>query len=115
MENVILYFVKYPHPGQVKTRLAKSIGELEAADLYRLIAEQNLEIILQALNVHTKLMIVFAPTSTEEEMAEWLGVDCDYLAQKGKDLTARLTNAFDDAYSRGLRECASQRVRIQRS
>ena len=34
-----MIFVKYPEPGSVKARLAKTIGTGEAARLYRLIAE----------------------------------------------------------------------------
>ncbi len=34
-----MIFVKYPEPGSVKARLAKTIGTGEAVRLYRLIAE----------------------------------------------------------------------------
>ncbi|NNG08221.1 MAG: hypothetical protein HKM90_10885, partial [Desulfobacteraceae bacterium] len=34
-DALILFFIKYPEPGAVKTRLAESIGLEEAARLYR--------------------------------------------------------------------------------
>ena len=39
MEDVLMIFVKYPEPGKVKTRLAKTLGAKEAARLYRVMAE----------------------------------------------------------------------------
>ena len=40
-EKTILFFLKYPEPGRVKTRLAKALGNEEAARLYRELTEQN--------------------------------------------------------------------------
>ncbi len=33
--NSILFFIKYPEPGKVKTRLAKELGKKKASALYR--------------------------------------------------------------------------------
>ena len=46
--RILLYFVKYPEPGKVKTRLARSVGDRKAAELYRTLAEENLRIAASA-------------------------------------------------------------------
>jgi glycosyltransferase A (GT-A) superfamily protein (DUF2064 family) len=40
--NGILFFIKDPVPGQVKTRLAATVGAQRAAENYRELAEKRL-------------------------------------------------------------------------
>lgn len=42
---LLLYFVRFPETGRVKTRLARDIGGLEAARLYERIARHNYEVL----------------------------------------------------------------------
>ena len=53
-KNTLLYFVKLPVPGKVKTRLARTIGTKKAATAYRMLAEANLMANLQ-VNQHFSL------------------------------------------------------------
>ncbi len=96
----ILYFVKYPEPGKVKTRLVRSIGEKEAANVYRECAEKNFQILRSLDRADTSLTIVFDPPEAEWKIKEWLPGDCSYIPQSEGDLTERLTKAFALAFER---------------
>lgn len=99
----ILYFVKYPEPGKVKTRLAKSIGYEEATRIYRSLAEENFRILCE-LGPSFEICVMFDPPEAEARIKEWLKDDaCYYLAQDGTDLGARLTNAFQKAFVGGAK------------
>jgi len=102
--NVLLYFVKYPTPGKVKTRLAKTVGELEAARLYRELAERNFEV---AMSLHQRnvcdLVIAFDPPEKREDIKRWLSLSCEYLPQCGGGLSERLKHAFGEAFQKGAK------------
>ena len=102
--NVLLYFVKYPTPGKVKTRLAKTVGDQEAAKLYSELAEKNLKVIasLHQRNI-CDLVIVFDPPVKKEDFKRWFSVSCEYLPQCEGDLSERLMHAFGEAFQRGGR------------
>ena len=102
VQNRLLYFVKYPEPGRVKTRLAKVFGYEKAASIYRLIAESNFKI-LQSCD-DTDLAICFDPPDQEEKIKSWLSGNHQYYPQKGNGLGERLTNAFQDAFEEGAKK-----------
>lgn len=97
--NILLYFVKYPAPGKVKTRLAKTVGEREAARLYKELAEKNFR---EAALLHQRkvcdLIVVFDPPAQREDIKDWLPAPCEYWPQRGGGLSARLTHAFREAF-----------------
>src|SRR3989338_4025803 len=98
--NILLYFVKYPTPGKVKTRLAKTVGEQEAAKLYSELAENNLKVIesLHQRNI-CDFVIVFDPPEKSKDIKRWLSLSCEYLPQCGGGLSERLKHAFGEAFS----------------
>lgn len=102
--NVLLYFVKYPTPGKVKTRLAKTVGVHEAAKLYRELAERNLKVVA---SLHHKsicdLVIVFDPPEKGEDFKKWFSVSCEYWPQCGGGLSERLKHAFGEAFQKGAK------------
>ncbi|MCR4337689.1 MAG: TIGR04282 family arsenosugar biosynthesis glycosyltransferase [Candidatus Omnitrophica bacterium] len=100
--NILLYFVKYPTPGKVKTRLAKTVGDEEAAKLYSDLAEKNLRVIasLYQRNI-CDLVIVYDPPERSEDIKRWLSLSCEYLPQCGEGLSERLTHAFHKAFQMG--------------
>lgn len=101
--SCVLYFVKYPEPGKVKTRLAKTLGFEKAAQIYRQLAEMNLRILTPLHKPDTlNVIIVFDPADRYEEMRAWLSAQYDYLPQKGADLGDRLRNAFRHAFKEGF-------------
>ncbi len=100
--NVLLYFVKYPTPGRVKTRLAKTVGDQEAARLYSELAERNFKAIA---SLHKRsicdIVVLFDPPEKSEDVKRWLSLSCEYLPQSGGGLSERLTQAFREAFQKG--------------
>jgi rSAM/selenodomain-associated transferase 1 len=97
-KNVLLIFVKYPLPGIVKRRLAKTIGRDAAACLYRMFVE----VILKRTECGDFSRIVFfTPAARKQETARWLGEEIDILPQSRGDLGARLSMAFKQVFGLG--------------
>jgi rSAM/selenodomain-associated transferase 1 len=99
--NAILYFVKYPTPGKVKTRLAKSIGEAQAAQLYRQLAEENFTVVRACQN--SSLIVFFDPPEDQARVHQWLGGADNYIPQEGVGLGDRLIRAFQWAFDQGYK------------
>ena len=104
MMNALLYFVKYPEPGMVKTRLAKVVGDHHAAQVYRELTETNLGILNSLPSGFVKVIIAFDPFKNEEAIRSWLPGPYEYVAQKGSELGARLQNAFQFAFEKGFKK-----------
>ncbi|MEM7008188.1 MAG: TIGR04282 family arsenosugar biosynthesis glycosyltransferase [Thermodesulfobacteriota bacterium] len=99
METLII-FVKYPQAGKVKTRLAKDIGNDEAAKIYSNMAQSIVENTMAVDNYKT--IIFYDPPDKKTEIREWLGKkDLEFKPQLGNTLGDRITNAFDEVYSLG--------------
>mgnify|MGYP001556255830 CR=1 FL=1 len=97
-EQILLMFVKHPTPGAVKTRLARTIGQEEAASFYDLFVRDMLDG-MDSLSV--RLVVCYDPASDEQAMRAWLGEEREYLAQEGNDLGERMAQAFAWAFGQG--------------
>jgi len=104
MRPILLYFVKYPEPGRVKTRLAKTMGTERAAKIYRELAEANLKIISSLSPQPFSIVITFAPPEAQKKIKTWLSGPYDYWPQTGNHLGERLQNAFESAFLRGAQK-----------
>ncbi|RPI26250.1 MAG: glycosyltransferase [Acidobacteria bacterium] len=101
--NILLVFAKKPIPGTVKTRLAKDIGDEEAARLYRLMAERTWS--RTAASGYDRWM-VFEPPTEREAMQAWLPGAESYVPQVVGDLGVKLKAAFRQAFDAGARAVA---------
>lgn len=97
--SCILLFVKAPQPGQVKSRLAKSIGQAHATRLYE---SFGLDLLACLSHLSAEVIIFFAPKTAEAQIKTWLGRDRHYQPQVGLDLGQRLHNAFEHTFQRGF-------------
>ena len=97
---LILFFIKYPEPGSVKTRLAESIGSEEAAQIYRNFILDHLTKLKMA---QLPVRICFYPEEKLEILKGWLGHGYEYNPQTGADLGERMVAAFQEAFSDGQR------------
>lgn len=104
-QQAILYFVKYPTAGHVKTRLAKTLGDQAAAQIYRQLAGQNYSI-LRACG-QTDLIVFFDPPEDHDKIQQWLPNANEYLPQHDGDLGQRLMSAFDWAFAQGYKRVAA--------
>lgn len=93
----ILFFLKAPRPGYVKTRLAKTIGPERALEVYSTLASRQLDL----LRSEGVTEIHFAPAGAETELRNWLGNECELFPQVDGDLGERLQNAVAGAFARG--------------
>ena len=95
----LMIFAKAPEPGEVKTRLASSVGAEEACRIYR----QLLAEVLENLRGLTGVELRFTPDDRETDFTAYLQKSWFTRAQGAGDLGARLTRAFLDAFEDGAR------------
>ncbi len=97
-------FVRYPHPGSVKTRLIPALGAEAAAQLYRRLAER----VLEATTPHEReyeRLVFYDPKDAGEAMRAWLPAG-RLRHQAAGDLGARLADAFERSFARGAARVA---------
>jgi rSAM/selenodomain-associated transferase 1 len=95
----ILVFLKYPAAGKVKTRLAASIGPVQAAALYREWIGLVFSLLQQVRDrVHIVACYDGAPYHA---FAPWHSLADEWWAQSAGDLGGRLQDAFQRAHECG--------------
>lgn len=97
---MILFFVKYPEPGHVKTRLAACIGAEVATELYRAFIIDILSTLkIGGLPFH----ICFYPEEKKQLIINWLGREYHYVPQRGNNLGDRMKHGFADTFAKGYK------------
>ncbi len=91
-------FAKFWAPGQVKTRLAASIGAVQAAHLHHAFVETLLE---RFRHAGDRRSVVFTPADRGREFAALAGDDWELAAQAEGDLGERMQAWFDGAFAAG--------------
>lgn len=99
MRDCVLFFVKYPEPGMVKTRIADMSSPEAAADFYRVFVEEKLAELKAGCDAD--IIVCYYPESAGQVMCSWLGKGYRFLGQKGGDLGRRMENAFREAFFMG--------------
>ena len=94
----IIFFVKYPQIGKVKTRLTANVGEKKAYDIYQLLLKRSWNTIKQS---NFSVSIVYSPAGYGSEMKEQFGEKTEYYVQLGRDIGLRMANAFQRVFSSG--------------
>ena len=102
MRRCILFFVKFPEPGKVKTRLAATLGAERAAEIYRELAETA----LKRIAAEEEVIVMFDPPEKREAIAAWLRAagkerTLHFVPQVAGDLGVRLERAFAAAFAEG--------------
>jgi rSAM/selenodomain-associated transferase 1 len=95
----LLFYVKFPEKGNVKTRLAKDIGEQHTVELYKCFV---LDILAMLAETPQTVCICYAPEDAEQRFRAWLGDAYLYMAQQGDDLGERMNNSFQEALQHGF-------------
>jgi rSAM/selenodomain-associated transferase 1 len=99
-DRCLLFFVKSPEIGKVKSRLAAVIGDEPAAKLYKEFVTQMLSTIQRG---DFPFYVCFYPEDALKALKEWLGGQYQYFTQKGEDLGERMRNGFTDAFAMGFK------------
>lgn len=107
MEALVI-FAKTPHPGTVKTRLAQTIGDDAACQLYRGMLEDTVRLGLEWQGARTadpnrRVCLQYAGDAPDElrALAARWGIRAE--PQVGEGLGARMANALDQAFESGAR------------
>ena len=98
----LIIFVRFPYPGKVKTRLATSIGNDEAARLYRLCTE-NVFKETEKLSDNVLRYIFYADKDDEDNVMKWAGPVFHFMPQVEGDLGIRIEAAFSYVFGQGAR------------
>jgi len=94
--QALIIFVKNPVPGKVKTRLARSIGDQQAADVYR-------QLLLHTKSITHQLavdkFVYYADDIAENDL--WESPAYQKRQQQGGDLGERMVGAFAACFDAG--------------
>jgi rSAM/selenodomain-associated transferase 1 len=99
-DRCLLFFVKNPERGKVKSRLAAVIGGDSAVRLYKNLVVQMLSTLKEGT---FPLYICFFPKNAQKPIRNWLGREYLYMPQNGKDLGERMRNGFIDGFATGYK------------
>lgn len=94
-DELIIVFVKNIELGKVKTRLAKSVGDDAAFDIYKFLVDKTEEV---TRKLTIPLHIYFSDSIIA---SRWEG--SQKFIQEGEDLGARMASAFQHAFSLGYK------------
>ncbi|WP_299833425.1 TIGR04282 family arsenosugar biosynthesis glycosyltransferase [uncultured Tenacibaculum sp.] len=99
-KNLLMIFTRNPELGKVKTRLAKSLGDQKALDIYKFLLDKTKEV-TQHLSCD-KAVFYSVKIRTNDI---W---DTAYTKhqQSGEDLGIRMQNAFTEAFENGYEKVA---------
>jgi uncharacterized protein len=94
----LIVFAKAPVLGQVKTRLARGIGEARALELYRWSGSTTMA---QLRDERWQRWVAFTPADQRAVTEDWLGPADRWIAQCDGDLGVRLSAAVAAAFAVG--------------
>ena len=97
-DRCLLFFIKNPEKGKVKSRLAAVIGDDSAVNLYKNLATKMLSTIKKGT---FPFAVCFYPKKADKAIKDWLGSDYRYIPQRGADLGERMKNSFVEAFKMG--------------
>ena len=101
--TALVVFIRFPHVGKVKSRLALSLGAEKAAIFYRLCAEQIFGE-FSMVSGEVKRYIFFSDRNDESEIKQWAGPRFCFSPQAEGNLGTRLKQAFHQMFDRGMRQ-----------
>ena len=95
-KNLLLIFTRNPELGNVKTRLAKTIGDEAALAIYKFLLEHTKQV---TKNLPCDKAVYYSVKIREHDI--WNPTIYQKKAQEGNDLGIRMHNAFQQAFSDG--------------
>ena len=97
-QGTILLFIKEPHQGRVKSRIAAVLGEQTARALYQCFVLDELDTIDRT---DLRRTIFVHPPEAVPSVSAWLAGRGRFLPQIGADLGARMEQAFRAIFAEG--------------
>jgi len=96
-KNLLLIFTRNPILGTCKTRLAATVGDKAALDIYKFLLQHTVDL--------TKNLVAAKQVYYSEEIWKddiWDSTFYDKRLQSGQDLGVRMANAFQDGFASGF-------------
>lgn len=99
-KQALVILGRYPHPGRVKTRLAKDLGANEAARVYREIVEKLLNEVkdLQGVGVY----FCYADLSDKKLVRKWITDGVELIDSVSSNIEENISNAFEGLFRQGF-------------
>ena len=104
MADLLLVFLKVPRAGAAKTRLVPCLGPAAAAELYRVLAEEEVRATTPHPGEYQRLLC-FAPAVDGDAIARWFPGEERWPQPEG-DLGTRMAAAFAEGFRSGARRVA---------
>lgn len=95
-KNSLIIFTRNPILGKVKTRLAKSVGNEIALEIYQFLLNKTKEV---TLNIPADKVVFYSEEITNKDI--WDATIYKKELQKGRDLGAKMSNAFKTCFKDG--------------
>ncbi len=92
-QNALIIFVKNPEIGKVKTRLAESVGNDKALEIYNFLLNKTLEIVSK---LPCNKFVFYSDKINKNDI--WDNTTFTKKLQKGADLGERMLNAFTEIF-----------------
>ncbi|HEA20278.1 hypothetical protein LCGC14_1170660 [marine sediment metagenome] len=96
-KDLLLIFTRNPEMGKCKTRLAQTVGDETALDIYKFLLRHTVSI---TENLNTAKQVWYSEEIWEDDI--WDETFYDKRLQKGTDLGLRMANAFQDGFTSGF-------------
>lgn len=96
-KELLIIFVKNPEKGHVKTRLAKSVGEERALEVYEALLEITKQV---TLPLNCEKQVWYSKEISESDL--WDDERYEKRVQRGENLGGRMQNAFRDVFESGF-------------
>lgn len=94
-KNLLIIFIKNLIPGKVKTRLAVTLGNKKALNIYKLLLHHTFEI---TNKLKCDKVIYYSDEIIYND--EWHQAGYHQKLQQGKELGERMSNAFENTFSK---------------
>ncbi|WP_452227485.1 TIGR04282 family arsenosugar biosynthesis glycosyltransferase [Lacinutrix cladophorae] len=98
-KNLIITFTRNPELGKVKTRLAKTIGDQSALNIYTFLLEHTEKTIR---NIDSDKAVYYSVSIREKDI--WDNKIYQKHQQQGNDLGVRMQNAFKAGFAAGYKK-----------
>jgi rSAM/selenodomain-associated transferase 1 len=93
-KNALLIFTRNPEPGKVKTRLAKTVGDQTALEIYKFLLQHTVEI---TTPLEATKFVCYSESIQDRDV--WNPKKFKKQLQEGANLGIRMQNAFKRAFN----------------
>lgn len=99
MKTALIVFTRNPKLGQCKTRLANTLGDQSALDIYKYLLQHTANV---SKHVNAARYVFYSVNINQDDI--WNTTHFIKRLQKGKDLGERMHNAFEELFMSGYKK-----------